>query len=847
MMDANARTAQILFVGNDRYVVPAYQRPFVWEEERQWQPLWEDIERLADARLEGREELHFLGAIVLRQEKSAPGGLSEWSVIDGQQRLTSLQLLFSAMADAARGDNVPVEAQRLSRLTLHEELEAQGDERFRFWPTTVNRDSYRAVMQDGGPDPDREDDPNNTIEEAWLFFRDCARDYAAREDEDAGVDPANPEAHLITRYAALREAAGAMIQVVAIQLEESDPAQVIFETLNARGTPLLATDLVKNALLDRASQAGSSMEEVHDKYWAEELGDYEYWSQDERLGRITVPRSEAFLMHWLAMKLGEVIPADTLFDRFRREFLDGPDAADPVELLKELTADAKLVRSFDDMSVTTPAGSFLASARMLDTTTFQPLVLALLRLGLSDDQQSRAFGELESYMIRRMIVGLTAKNYNKLAGELVKAIDADPENADEALIKELLGSQAETSRWPSDDELREHLRVQPLYGWMGRQKIITLLGSIELARQAQPKTEGLEGLPKKLQIEHVMPQAWNDNWTDIDLNDDEAVAQREGRINMLGNLTLITPPLNGSISNKKWEVKKDELEENSQMMLNKDFRKVALWDEAAIDARGAKLTEEIIVRWPGPQHYIPEGWKVPDAELEPQNAEMSPEEMTEIYSAATPFIRELLTDLAAHPNERRTYAQVEESISWPHRRLPAVLSDYVQRFGQFDGRRPFRINLDGDGTWWMWVDEDAAAVISELAAEQLAKAGEPREKALNRIELDEVRELIDLIPQRFEAIPGCSADLFRASGDQVKLHGLDGRSASGYFASGWLFLWWSGRFIGDQEWFASRLSKSDQVRLWGRGDDNIRLHVASAADLDVVIEALSNSTVTASA
>ena len=841
MMDADAQTARVLFAGPDRYVVPAYQRPFVWEKEPQWQPLWEDIERLADARIEGREELHFLGAIVLRKEKTAPGGLSKWSVIDGQQRLTSLQLLFSAMADAARGDNVPSEAQRLSNMTLHEELDAEGDERFRFWPTTVNRDAYRAAMREGGPSPDNGDDPNNTIEEAWRFFRDCARDYAAREDEDAGVDPANPEAHLTTRYAALREAAGAMIQVVAIQLEESDPAQMIFETLNARGTQLFAMDLVKNALLDRASQAGNSMEEVHDTYWAPELGDYDYWSNDERLGRITVPRSEAFLMHWLAMKLGEVIPADTLFDRFRREFLDGPDAADPVELLKELTADAKLVRTFDDMPTTTPVGSFLASARMLDTTTFQPVVLALVRIGLSEPQQRRAFGELESYMVRRMIGGLTGKNYNKLTSELIKAVNESPGQADEAVIKEILGSQAETSRWPSDDELRDHLRVQPLYDWMGRKKLVTLLGAIELARQAQPKTEGIEGLPGKLQIEHVMPQAWKKHWKLADMNDEEAVAHRDSRINMLGNLTLITPPLNGSISNKTWEKKQVEIKANSQLMLNKDFDKdeVDVWDEAAIDARGAELTEEIIARWPGPQHYIPQGWKAPGAELDPQNAEMSAEEITEIFSGATSYIRELLTGLSAHPNERLTYAQVGESLGWPNNRLPAVFSAYVQRFRQFDGRRPFRINLDGDGTWWMWLDDEAAAVIAELAAEQLAKSGEPPEMTLERIELDEVRELIEIIPQRFESIPGCSADLFAASGDPVKLHGIDGRSASGYFANQWLFLWWTGRFVGDQEWFASRLSKPDQVRLWGGGEGNIRFHVANAADLDVVIEALS--------
>lgn len=80
-MDAVIRTTSDLFAGLDRYLVPAYQRPYVWNEERQWLPLWEDIERLADSRLSsGPDEHHFLGAIVIRQENIQPGGITEWSV-----------------------------------------------------------------------------------------------------------------------------------------------------------------------------------------------------------------------------------------------------------------------------------------------------------------------------------------------------------------------------------------------------------------------------------------------------------------------------------------------------------------------------------------------------------------------------------------------------------------------------------------------------------------------------------------------------------------------------------------------------------------------------------------------
>ena len=68
-MEALVRTVQELFGGLDRFVVPPYQRPYVWTEELQWEPFWEDVERITDSRLEGEGDRHFLGAVVLRRER----------------------------------------------------------------------------------------------------------------------------------------------------------------------------------------------------------------------------------------------------------------------------------------------------------------------------------------------------------------------------------------------------------------------------------------------------------------------------------------------------------------------------------------------------------------------------------------------------------------------------------------------------------------------------------------------------------------------------------------------------------------------------------------------------------
>jgi hypothetical protein len=276
-----------------------------------------------------------------------------------------------------------------------------------------------------------------------------------------------------------RESVAGLLQIVTISLDKDDPAQLIFETLNARGTPLLAMDLVKNALFDRAATAGLSVTEVHDKHWQPQLGDAAYWSQDQRLGRVVVPRSEAFLFHWLVMQTGRTVSAEGLFDTFRRDILGGPLADDPVHLVKMLNDDAASLRRFDDLPQTEVAGRrFFATIDALDTTTMVPVALLLFRASVEPARRTRALLALESYLVRRLVRGLSTKNYSQLAARLVSVAREDLATADDQIIQELLSSGADTFRWPTDDELVKHLESQSLYGWIGQRRIVFVLGEI---------------------------------------------------------------------------------------------------------------------------------------------------------------------------------------------------------------------------------------------------------------------------------------------------------------------------------------------------------------------------------
>jgi hypothetical protein len=836
-MDAHARTPDDLFSGNARYVVPSFQRPYVWEEERQWQPLWEDIERLAEARLEGRKESHFLGAVVLKQESNEPGGLVEWSVIDGQQRLTSIQLMISAIASAAESDGFETDVEWLREVTLHSSKRVTGDRRHRFWPTDVNREAYAVVMRPEGPGEDRQDDRRNTIEEAWTFFRAKARDFAQETDEGEGVDSRDPDGGLRRRYGALGDAVTGQVKLVAIQLGAEDSAQVVFETLNDRGTPLLAMDLVKNALFDRIVKvhSGKTLEDVHDNHWAGQLGDYDYWSSMENVGRISLTRADLFLMHWLTMMTGEVVPSDQLFDRFRKRYLDGSDAPDPLDLLDILGNDAERWRGFADVPSDEAMGSFLSLMSRLDTKIFHPLALRLA--GLEDESAlDVCFRLMESYVARRMLCGLSTKGYNNLVGDLVASVNRTPDQPAEALLLALLKSQSDTRRWPSDEEVTVQLTARPLYGVLGQTKILRIFEEVELHLRRGPKTENLSELPPKLQIEHVMPQSWLENWPVDDPSDEDQVAFREARINRIGNLTVVADALNSSMSNAPWAAKKEKLNRHSILLVNRELEKTETWDEEAVDARSEYLAALLTDRWRGPQHFIPDSWAAADAEMYPELAEMTEDEVRRVALGSAVYVWELMLLLSDEGVGRLSFNQVADRLDWPDTRLVQVLEQFRRSWREFEGRTPFHFAIDGKGIWWIWMDEAASSVVRQILQEAVDKAEQEREEMIAAIELDSVLELVDLIPERAAVHPGCSAKMFPSTGDKVQLRSVDGRGAGGYFTKRWLFLWWRGRFNGDEEWFRAHLSKKDEVVV--NGDGTLRLHVENAADLEVVLKAL---------
>ena len=241
LLRTNKSHPRQLFSQAIRYEIPPYQRRYIWEQEKQWEPLWEDVQSTAEDYLAGQNLPHFMGAVVLdhRTGEDSVSEVRSCTVVDGQQRLTTIQLLLDAVQEVVEQRKFSGSAGRLSLLVLNDQLFWGGnpDSRFKIWPTIYDQDAFRYTMQNDLPSETHRD---SLIVQAHNYFK---------EQIGLWLDVA-PAELIPRRVEALEHAVCGLLELVVIEIEGDEDANAIFETLNARGTPLLQSDLILQSRLN---------------------------------------------------------------------------------------------------------------------------------------------------------------------------------------------------------------------------------------------------------------------------------------------------------------------------------------------------------------------------------------------------------------------------------------------------------------------------------------------------------------------------------------------------------------------------------------------------------------------
>jgi hypothetical protein len=618
-VDAKTYPLQEILKPERRYIIPTFQRDYEWTLEGQWKLLFEDLESTADKLVAARASQnanpvalknteqnvtpHFLGAIVCASLPFATGGVALRSVIDGQQRLTTIQLLVRGMLDVLQETGSDRRKSVRRMLFNPDDVVDSPEEVHKLWPRRRDREVWPTAMAD--------EVPAYTGSQDHLYLR--ARRYfaeAVRESVRNDVGELDPE-----RLQALADALSSLFKLVVIDLEDNDDAQVIFEVLNGRQTPLAPIDLVKNLLFLRGELADDDVDRLYDTYWAD--FDDDWWKAVVGRGHAARGRRDVLLSVWLTAVSGDEANVSHLY-REAREYLNGPSAPDTEHVLRELSEYAKAYRAiYGAEAVDSRLRTSFDRLNEFEITTAVPL-LAWLRIAppevISLDDEVRAVRAVESWAMRRSYVGWQTRGYGTHLARVLRAAKSASEageNVADAVVDSL---QSGALAWPTDEEVREAFLNRPFYNAVAQYRIRVLFRAIDDQLRSEdphepPAAIGFNGL----QIEHVLPRSWATHWpladslgnpVDPDSNDPATVhrvLQRRQALDRLGNLTLVTQAFNLDVSNLGWSAKRPEFAKQGALVINKGVAAVADWNEAEIDARGAHLAEVATRVWPSPE------------------------------------------------------------------------------------------------------------------------------------------------------------------------------------------------------------------------------------------------------
>lgn len=548
-MEASEAQVQKVLEGNKQFLVPHFQRPYAWREE-QWRALWNDVLERTD---ESDPTPHFLGPIVTAPARSVPEGVEKRLLIDGQQRLTSIVVLLTAIRDEARRTGADKIAERIQDLITNRHED--GADRFKVLPTQGEsiEESDRAALSalvDGTTTLSK-----SAILDAKRFFDKRVR--------------AHTEGSLEQLFGALAR----KVTLVSIILGERDNPYRIFESLNGKGRPLTQGDLIRNFFFMRIAQG--QHEQVYTELWR---------PMQKRLGEDALTD---FIRHDLMAATGTVVRETDVYaalkDRVER-------AGDPVKHLARL---AEYAGYYEVLLHPERARSPGLRARLdriarLEVTVAFPLLLPAYaeyeqgRLG--EGELCRLLDVVETYVLRRFVCGVPTYGLNKTFAPLF----TQSAPVDAGFVQRIADALARKD-CPRDAQFRDRLQSARLYGQGERRDKVKLI--LERLEAMAGHKEVLD--PRPLTIEHVMPQTITPEWV-TELGAD-AEDTHDDLLHTLGNLTLTG--YNAELGNLAFATKRQRYAE-SHVELNAWFVGVERWSRGEIERRAAALTEQALQAWP---------------------------------------------------------------------------------------------------------------------------------------------------------------------------------------------------------------------------------------------------------
>ncbi|MGR7840798.1 DUF262 domain-containing protein [Finegoldia sp. P3-F-LR] len=558
MKGSECRLIEYMEGSKKRFIIPIYQRNYDWKIENCKQ-LFDDLVKV----IKNKRKSHFFGSLVSVYEPS--GRNTEFLVIDGQQRLTTVSLLLLAMYNLIKSGIVIPRDGFLDKQIYEDFLvdKYQPEEtRIKLKPVKNDQKAFGKLFYDVN---EYIMESNLTTNYNYFYERIQKQEITIDELFDA-----------ICR-----------LEIINITLNNEDNPQLIFESLNSTGLDLSEGDKIRNFIL--MGLPSKEQDEYYDKYW-------------NRIEECTKYDVSSFVRDYLSIKQLAIPSQRKIYISFK-EYVE-QKSIETEELLKDLLAYAKRYESLLCGSTKNKAlDACIYRLNRLETTVTRPFFLEVLRLydenKLDMSELSETFLITENYVFRRTICDLPANALSKIFYTLHREITRYEGNDQEYVekFKYALLSKKERARFPNDDEFSEKFTERPVYQMNSKNKVY-IMERLENYSTAEDKDVYGHCDDGTYSIEHIMPQHLTPAWVRALGDDYEEI--HETWIHRIANLTLTA--YNSKYSNSTFEEKKSMKNgfEDSGIRMNTYIAKKDKWTLTELEERSKYLMGRALEIWAAP-------------------------------------------------------------------------------------------------------------------------------------------------------------------------------------------------------------------------------------------------------
>lgn len=554
---------------NVQFVIPVYQRNYDWEIGHCKQLLTDII----NVEQENRGT-HFIGSIVFIYEGAySTNEVRELVIIDGQQRLTTINILYVALYRFAKEKGMEKEAEMLYNMYLVNQYVELDSSKLKLKQTDTNSMAFNAILEGN----EKGFDTYSNVIENYSYFSSQIND---------------------SNFETIKNGLKRLIFVeISLERDKDDP-QRIFESLNSTGLDLSQSDLIRNYIL--MDLQPKEQQKVFNSIW----------NPIEENARDLIKQKSlvsAYIRDYLTLKSKKIPNKSKVYQEFKNNYTDkkSEDYMNELESIKALSLHYKMFvnpHTVNDSQIRQE----LEYINRLEINVAYPFLLQVFEDWDNDIIDKSVLLQViklvQNYAWRRFIVGLPTNALNKIFMTLYSEIDT--EEYFESLAIALLSKKG-NSRFPNDDDVASSLADKDLYNIKAKNRnyLFELLENFNNREYVDTSREDIT-------VEHIFPQKPNEDWVHS-LKEDEFLLFREKHVNTIANLTLSGN--NGSLGNKAFSDKK-KMNSNggeqgyiySRLWLNDYLKTIDTWNISNYEARLKIISTRFLNIWQYPKVELPD-------------------------------------------------------------------------------------------------------------------------------------------------------------------------------------------------------------------------------------------------